>query len=806
MPLARPDHLKATSLALLATLTVAWPRHAGAATQVSAPAGGGLPALAVRVDLANRTIDAGGSTIPIGLDPAQIPPESDISAEVIAIGNGRHVVHVRVPSRDSAGVAWEAILAGGHAPVFAGLTGLTSGDPGERTGKAIEVRPNGESSFVLVGDVREDLGICGQAVTLLSPEALYPASLELRPATVQRLRPEAQASAVEVTAVEKGAEPDPPLVPLLVARGSSVHDDRGAALTDGDVSTSWSEQRPGVGQGEFVVMGVPSEVPIARLQIAIRPADGVAGAAPRTFYIATHAATFRVVLPADGWSKPGKTFEVTLPRPVETSCLALVLDTAYARGEAHPQVTVSELVAYSEFDAPGATLADVAAKLSGPRATAAAQVLERGGRGSLQAVAKVYDTLEPRGRALAMDVASSQDKCEDAVPLLSRGLCEVEGQAPRKALEKLQRCRSAAPALAVALRDDEPHRACIAPVLAELAPADALGPIADAMGRTAEGDRVTRDALRGAFARALASSPTGVLAPLLGSTTTPPSERLEVLRAAGPRVTEAPAESEAAVGQLLQGAPPMRVRYLVLAPLAELARVGDRAASSHIADALAHDAEWPVRARAAELAARLPDAQHALAGAARDAEPRVREAALASVAQSPSPDGVRAAADALAADPWPFVRAQAISVLSAAGPTPQIDDVLGQALADPSPRVRGGAILAIGKHHAMAWRGKVRDVFAEPSEDVDVRAEAAWTLGAMCDAESLDRLTSLARGLAEPAATDDDRQLGLASLIALAALKPADLGDRLGPLLAKGTPEDVRHAAEKAMAARGTCR
>jgi hypothetical protein len=750
--------------------------------------------------------------VPITLEPDQLPGERDVAIDVVAIGKDRHVVHVRVPTRDGGGLAWEAILAAAHPPIFAGITGPVGGDPGERTGKAVQIRPNGPESFVLVGDVREDLVICGQRATLLDPQALYPASLELRPATVQRLSPEEQGGATEIAAIEKGPQPDVPLARLLAARGSSVPDSsgsgasRGVELTDGDATTSWTEQRPGIGQGEFVVMAAPKEVPVARMQIAIAATDPAgSGAAPRTLYLVTTTQVFRVALPVDGSAKPGHAFEVTFPAPVEASCVALVLDTAYARGLAHPAVGVAELVAFSEFDHAGATLDEVATALSGARGNAAAQVLERAGAGALDAVARAYDGLDARGRALAMDVAASHERCDEAVPLLTRGLCEGDGQAPRKAYEKLGRCKGAAPALAERLHDDAAHRACIAPVLAELAPEVALAPIADALGRVTEDDRGTRDALRAAFARALKASPPGRLAPLLGDPHLPASGRLEVMRAAGPRVAEAPAESESAIAELLGGTPTMRTRYLLLEPLGELARTGSKAAATRLADLIAHDVDWPVRARAAELASRLGEAQAALAVAAGDPEPRVREAALGALAQAPTPEGAQAAGRALGADRWPFVRAQAVAVLAAAAPSRTVDDSLGAALDDASPRVRGGALLAIGRRRATSWRGKVRDRLDDRAEDGDVRAEAAWALGAMCDSRSIDRLTELALRLGAPDAPDEARQLGLAALIALAAMKPADLDARLGPLRAKNAPADARRAAEKAMSARGTC-
>ncbi len=95
--------------------------------------------------------------------------------------------------------------------------------------------------------------------------------------------------------------------------------------------------------------------------------------------------------------------------------------------------------------------------------------------------------LDARGRALAIDVAASHDRCEEAAPLLARGLCETSGEAPRKAHEKLERCKGAAPVLAARMREDAASRACIAPTLVALAGADALEPIADAAGRDARG-------------------------------------------------------------------------------------------------------------------------------------------------------------------------------------------------------------------------------------------------------------------------------------------------------------------------------
>jgi len=803
--------LRSAPLFVLASIVLA--SVASAETSATAPAGGGLPALTVRVDLAAGVVVAGGLPVPIALDRAQLPADADVTVEAVPIGAGRRLVHVHVPAKDIEGLAWEALLAGGQAqPLFAGVTGLASGDPGERTGKAVRIVPAADRSFVLVGDVREDLHLCGQDVTLLDPEAVYPASLDLRPATVQRLDGEQQAGAQPIVATDKGPHADVPLAKLLVARGSSVPGSRGVELTDGNPSTVWREGRPGMGQGEFVVMAAPHDVPIARMQLVLSPPDvspdkaDKQAAAPKTLYVVTGTETFLVTIPGDASLKPGEAYEVVFPKPIEASCVSLVLNDAYARDLPHPMVGVAELVAYSEFDAPGATLDDVAKQLSGPRGIVAAQVLERAGAPALPAVEHAYSALDVRGRALAIDVAASHDHCEQSASLLARGLCEKSGEAPRKSHEKLERCKAAVPVLAARLREDENSRACVAPTLAALAGADALEPIADAMAATPVSDADTRVVLRAAFAQATGAAEASRVASVLGDTKRGPLARLEMMRAAGRRVTEAQAESERTLTEVFAGAPPMRDRYVAMAPLGELARAGDAAAGARVAEALARDPDWPVRVRAAEVATGVAQAQVALLAASHDPEPRVREAALQSMAASLIPGAIDAARVTLESDRWSFVKVQAIGVLGRAQASGDVDRSIGDALKDGSSRVRGAAVVALGRRRASQLHEAVRERLDDPGEDADVRASAARVLGALCDASSADRLTEYARKLGVPGSPEDEQQVALAALEGLAALQPSDLAGRLAPLRSATALPSVSNAADRALQARGLCR
>ncbi len=801
-----PSSTLSVTAAVALVLTCASGATAG--TRASAPAGGGLAALDVDVNLASATVHANAAEIPIALDPSLLPDGADVIVEAISLGGGRNIVHVRVPVRGSepGGPAWEALLsAGRRAPVFSGMTGLSHGDPGERTGTAIRVEASetrGGASRVWVGDIHEDLRICGQTETLIGARALDPLSLELRPSAPPSLSDAEQASAIRLTATDRGAVFDAPLGKLLAAHGSSVVDSFGLEVTDGDAHTVWRPKGPAGGQGAFVILAAPKAVPITRMQFSVSAPDAVrVGAAPRVFFLVTGERSYRVALPEAAAHKPGEVSEVVFPEPIETSCMTLVLDSSSPSG---PETGVAEIAAFSDFDVPGATLDAVAEKLSGPRSAAAVQVLERSGPPGLAAVEKAYAGLDARGRALTVDVAATSERCEDAGPLLTRALCEKDGEASRRALEKLQRCPRAASALARAVREDPGSRSCVAPILATLSPGDALEPIADALGDASATDSSTRATLRAAFGGALGQVGQGRLAPLLSDPNRSVSGRLELLRAAEDRAVEAASSADALVAELMQATSSMRVRYLVLGPLAALSRAGDLAARGRLVDAVARDADWPVRARAAELSGGLVEAVAPLVSALRDPEPRVRAAALSALATARSPEAVQAAVRILGGDDWSFVKAQAVSLLARAPASSEVDDALGAGLTDPLVSVRGSVLVALARRHATRWHQAIRDRLDDDAEDIHLRAAAASALGAICDVSSTDRLTDLAHGLAS-GGSREDAPVGLGALIGLAGLHPRDLQQRVAPLLAQSAPAWARAAAQRALSARGVC-
>src|SRR4029079_7277564 len=121
---------------------------------------------------------------------------------------------------------------------------------------------------------------------------------------------------------------------------------------------------------------------------------------------------------------------------------------------------IAEISAITKFDVEGKQLADVAQALASPRGEEAAALLRRAGNDGLIAVVNEYAKLDARGRALAVDVASSAGTCQGpAAELLTRALADKESEVRKRALGRIERCgKSAGEALVIAVRSDDQAR------------------------------------------------------------------------------------------------------------------------------------------------------------------------------------------------------------------------------------------------------------------------------------------------------------------------------------------------------------
>lgn len=869
-PMVRSQRrIRARSLGRIALLAGALSAIDGAAiaqgtpaAPIALPAGAGQQALAVQIGAGGvlARVCAGPPCTADGGKALEVPADvrpllAAARARAIPLADGKQLA--RVEARRGADGSWVMLIAAplagkGSDPLvlWSGWTDLASGEHGEERSGAVLEEPAGKGSRVLVGQRREDVTMCGREAIVAARE-VDPATMTLaRGASAQNLPAEERARAPKLTATRRAG--DAPLATFRLLRptlASSALGKRFSEIADGDPATAWAEAKDGVGRGEFVSFSSAGEVGITGLEIRIRPhraaeddaatKGGAAapsaavgeGVAPRTLFVATQDRLFEIAFPEDAWREAGAAYEVKLPEEVRTSCLAIVLEDAYApRGARSPQVTIAEVTARTAFDgqSPQALVGALAG--GGERAKAAGALLSRGGPAAVEAAIAGYGPLDDAGRQLAAEVIDTSP-CSVQAPFFADRLAaaaieeakakEARGsQAPDQpdpeahhARDRLRRCgRAAAPALATIVRGAaDPARLAAARELALVAPAEAVPPLLDALPKTGD---ATRRELRAALSQAAQSERAAdALARELAPDrfrAHPEVAQLDLLRAVGPALARVPGAADALRRLATPGAP-FRTRYLLQAPAAELARGGDARSLAYVRASLREDADAPVRARAAEAAGRVPALAPDLLAAVADREVRVREAAVVALGKVAAagmklPAGAAGAlAGRLAKDPWTFVRAVAARALLAMPAAPAVDGALAAALGDASPEVRASALDALGAHRAVAHIEAVKDRAEDKEESLEVRARAILTLAAMCDRSSVDLWTRLAVQAKTPMG-DRDHRLGTAALAALGQVHPADLEKRLAPLREKGTPRGLQEMARAAIEATGQCR
>jgi HEAT repeat protein len=791
-------------------------------TPAIAHAGGGQAALAVGFD-ANGALRARVCpSEPCSIDGAlaiSVPSEASRLAtgarlRVVRLGAERKAVVVEIPD-PTAGRTWSAIVAaplkGNEALVpFNGYTGLVEGVEGERSGPALLVRDEG----VYVGVMREDRDLCGRPA-LLSPRVLDPATLTLRSAKLQRLPESERAAAPRLVAVRKDDATPSSLVRAAWAT-SAADGAPASALTDGNAETAWAEGRGGAGRGEAVVMRAPREVPILAFQIAL-PAtpDQSVGATPtartsvpstplsrpRELWLGTDHELFHVTFPDDK-ERGTAEYQVLLPSPVRTSCVALVIESAVS-DHSEVKVGVAELRAEPAL---GGTLDELVHRIStsGPEADAAAAILRSRGRDGFVAVAAAFDGFAEEGRRAALDVLDDAP-CDVALPVYAAALAGTfEGQRDH-ARSALPRCGAEGPvAIARAIgQGSSAVRVALADELSTLAPGAAVDAMVPLLATAREKERRAyrvaieraarsgegRDALR----RALAQSGQGSFV------------TLELLRAPGAALVVIGDVARRAFARLATDDAPFRTRFLLLGPAAELSEE-DGAARAFLRRALTADKSPYVRAEAARALRSSRPFYAELSRAADDSDVRVREAAVLSLGAGRIDEAADRLVYRLGHDSWPLVRGAAARSLRALGPSRSVDAALTAAITEEeSPDVRRIAVLAVGARRVTAAAPVVRERFQDKKEIDSVRAAAALSLGMMCDAASADALTDQALHLVSPTADEAERRVAESALAALGFLHPVDLARRIARLSAKSTPSPMRRLAASALASKGRC-
>jgi hypothetical protein len=713
------------------------------------------------------------------LPPAAQAALASGTLELVQLGPEQRVAHARIPMPE--GLAWEAIIAAGPARpslVFAGLTGPTRGEDGQREGDVIWLRNDEKGRRLLVGREREDVQLCGRP-TLLEPRLLDKDS-NLQPVKVQQLSLEERRAARVLEASPSGGRPTRGANALRAIAASSALGDPGA-LTDGRDESTWAEARGGDGRGEFVVLRPLSGVSLVALEFLVRPnaaaadAGGDLRAAPRSVWIATRGGLFRVDWRDDAWRSPGVWYRVALPQPLSTDCLALVLERSWSE-RADTRVTLAEVRGVGELQ--GLAPAELVARLSTPGDVGAAAVpallqLEKPGT---DAVVAAFEALDALGRARALEVLENAP-CEATAEVYVGLLGDDDAAHRRRAEQRLRGCGAAAE---LALRrafelGTGESGVRLAREIALIAPAlavELLGP------RLAAAPPEHRAGYRDALSRAARepSAQTGSRR-LLEAHELGTAAELDVLRALSEQLPSLEPEASLALGRAVAAARSFEQRYLLLAPASRLALASPVAAA--FMEAALQDPDPYLRGAAARLAPRHARLAPGLLSATRDPGVRVREAATTRLGELDLPGASQALIERLREDDWPVVRSAAARSLAGTGAGVAVDEALIGALRDDAPDVRSAALRGLGQRGARAALSPIAERFRDTREVPAVRAAAARALADLCDSSQLDELTRAARALLVDRPSPDAVEVGGAALAALGRIAPADLEQRL---------------------------
>jgi hypothetical protein len=334
----------------------------------------------------------------------------------------------------------------------------------------------------------------------------------------------------------------------------------------------------------------------------------------------------------------------------------------------------------------------------------------------------------------------------------------------------------------------------LAEELAILAPEQAA-PLITA--RIARAKPRERRGLRVVLARAAAANEARAsVTQLLVDPALPNVAALDLLRALGPRAPSFLPEVGQTLGRL-QGDTSFATRYLLLAP-ASLLSANDPNARALLTRALSDSNEPRLRVRALEVSPRDPASGNHFVTALSDPDVRVREAAANALRESRFVAAGPKLISLLADDSWPIARRAAADALAALPAEPKGDEALLDALSDEAPWVRASVATALGVRRVSRAAPALRERLEDKQERFEVRRASVSALAALCDQQSVGALSDLAKRLADPMATVEERAIGEASLQGLALIGPSDLATRLAPLKGTRAEPAVKHARESA--------
>jgi HEAT repeat protein len=754
--------------------------------------------------------------------PLPVPPElrhklQQVHAREIPLAPGKSAVMLTIDPSGSGSNVWVAVVAAPKAgnqvvQILYAEEAAVATSPWSRTGHAIEVRKMGKYSQIIKGERRIHTHLCGRA-GMVKPQLLDPSDFKWKSAKFQRLQESDLTNVEELSSVKRSGIQAPPLGKLLKGIGKSGGHGAAHLVTDGNLDTVWSESRGAEGYGEFLTLQVPKVVPLTSLSMVVRPKSEEVehGASPKHFWLVTDHKIFGVTVPEDGWKTPGAAFDITFPKAIQTSCVAIVLDTAYApkKDARKMRVTISELEARSSLDGQK-DYQQLSVMLAGndENASIAREILMRAGQKARDVVADRYSLLPDRGRLFALDIID-QGPCSKSAFTYMKAFSsrfELEHERGETLLEQCK--EQALPALKLVVEDPKnEQQMAAAELLARMLPAQAL-PLLMSPNLPSKTSRKVRAEWRNRlFQSAQSPLATEALAKLLGNDALPVETRLSLLRATDNRASEQGLRVQAgqAMAKVLRADPSFRSKYLLMPVVGALANQNNPEALALWKQAL-NDSDKELRAAAVRAAEQKASLVPMLLPLVKDPQPRVREAlALALVGQSRA-DAQQTLAS-LFADPWTFVRVASYASLAGSPNEASVDQrMVDRLLKEQSPSALASLLESVGARKILSASKSLRKIIDNEQYLPSLRARSAEALGGICDQTSEDYLLGLVRKGSVPGTSGAHQMVGSSALSALIRLNPPGLKAKLTKIWGNQLPPGANIALQQGANFGNRCR
>ena len=703
-------------------------------------------------------------------------------ASIVAVPDGKRALLV-VTAR--AGDGERAAIVGGAARpevLFSELLG-PQGRDGEWSRRLVV-----DGDAILLGDERPGVARCDAPRALLHPRRFVAAPKpEFRAVSIAPTAPAGSSVITARAGGPAGLEGRRALV-FRIEAASSVRGDGGTAegltipreLDDGDPKTAWHEGRGGWGRGEFVTARARTRS--GRLAvIGIVPGDAASAstwtAANRVkqLHVVLDDRTLVVDVPKELATAP-QTAWITLPQPVATRCVSIVVAEVWPGREAD-HTAIGEITLLSDDElAQGGGLDALVDELArgGPGAGGARRVLVDAGPAGAAALAKKLAASTGGGDAPVrrrLAVALAEVGGAEHATALVRALAELPASATgdRDAIAR-GLARIGEPAvveLSHLLSEDD------AVLEGRIAAAAVLGAI------PGEGARVALTAIAGgatpgltrAVIDALARRPVDEHAALLAAADAAgvSSTRVALLRALSKAPALGPDAAAEARTRALASAKDGPVSFRVAAADA-LGRLIDATSAALLAQLL--DGAGPPEPRVAALAA-LPatvpaavivELQRALA----DRDPGVRAAALsAGGAALVDADPTRVHA-LLLRDHWPALRVAAARRLERRCDLATRGALWAAGERDPDDEVRLSSLGALVVCKDPGVGARLIALVKDDDLRATLRAGAARLIGPLADPRATAALADALGGLREDALAHPE--LGAAAVAAARSL------------------------------------